>query len=218
MKKIVKIKSAIFLVIVTSFSFSQQENSLVTNMLLKKGILPATLITTGLILNNSDFEKNLAIRLRNRVGNSFEFRIDDYTQYAPIVEMYIANVLGVKSKHNQFNQTKYLFISNIITSSITHALKRLTLKPRPNGSPYSFPSGHTTFAFTNATVLYNEFNQTSPQVGYSGYVFAVTTGTFRMLNNKHWLSDVLVGAGIGIIVTNLVYHFEPLKSFNPFKD
>jgi len=38
-----------------------------------------------------------------------------------------------------------------------------------------------------------------------------------MLNNKHWVSDVLVGTGIGILVTELVYHFEPLKSFNPFK-
>jgi membrane-associated phospholipid phosphatase len=38
-----------------------------------------------------------------------------------------------------------------------------------------------------------------------------------MVNNAHWLSDVLVGAGIGILVTKLVYHFEPFKKFNPFK-
>jgi membrane-associated phospholipid phosphatase len=31
------------------------------------------------------------------------------------------------------------------------------------------------------------------------------------------MSDVLVGAGIGIVVTQLVYYFKPLKNFNPFK-
>ena len=38
-----------------------------------------------------------------------------------------------------------------------------------------------------------------------------------MSNNRHWVSDVMVGAGIGILVTELVYYFEPLKNFNPFK-
>jgi hypothetical protein len=32
------------------------------------------------------------------------------------------------------------------------------------------------------------------------------------------LSDVLTGAGLGILITKLVYHFEPLKNFNPFKE
>jgi membrane-associated phospholipid phosphatase len=39
-----------------------------------------------------------------------------------------------------------------------------------------------------------------------------------MVNDKHWISDVLVGAGIGILATELVYYFEPLKNFNPFKN
>ena len=81
----------------------------------------------------------------------------------------------------------------------------------------AFPSGHSTIAFTNAAVLQNEFQETSTVYAYSGYAFAATTGVFRMLNNKHYVSDVLVGAGIGILVTQLVYHFEPLKNFNPFK-
>lgn len=105
----------------------------------------------------------------------------------------------------------------MISASITQALKKITKKERPNGSPNSFPSGHTTFAFTNATVLFNEFRETSPVLAYSGYAFSTTTGIFRMLNNKHWLSDVLAGAGVGMIVTVFVYHFEPFKNFNPFK-
>ena len=184
---------------------------------IKKSILPVAFIGTGILVNNSKPEKDLQTKLRDMVGNSFEFRIDDYLQYAPIGEMYIADMAGIKSKSHWFNQTIYLFISNILTASITQGLKYITLKTRPNGAPYSFPSGHTTFAFTNATVLYNEFHRSSMLLASSGYVFATTTGVFRMLNNKHWLSDVLTGAGIGILITNWVYYFEPLKNFNPFK-
>ncbi len=184
--------------------------------LIKKLVLPVTFIIAGSLLSNSTFEQNLKIKIRNTVGNDFKFGVDDYLQYAPIAEMYIADMLKIKSKNHWFNQTKYLLISNLITASITHAIKRTSLKLRPNGSPHAFPSGHTSFSFTNATVLYNEFSDTSPYLAYSGYVFSTTTGAFRMINNKHWVSDVLVGAGIGILVTNLVYHFEPLKNWNPF--
>lgn len=198
---------------------SQVKDSLKTRELLITSITPVALITSGLIINNSDFEKNFQKNIRNKVGNDFHNSIDDYAQYVPIAELYIADVFGVKSKNQWFDQTKYLFISNLITGLITHGLKNTIYKTRPDGSGNnSFPSGHTSFAFTNATVLFNEFKGSSPFLAYSGYAFSTTTATFRVLNNRHWVSDVLVGAGIGILVTNLVYYFEPLKSFNPFID
>lgn len=193
------------------------KDSLNAKSVLKKTIIPVSLISIGAIINNSHFEKQTQINIRNKVGNDFESKIDDYFQYIPIIEMYAADALGVKSKNHWFDQSKYLLISNLISSGITHGLKRGINKTRPDGSPHAFPSGHTSFAFTNATVLFNEFKSSSPILAYSGYAFATTTGTFRVLNNKHWISDVLVGAGIGILVTELVYYFEPLKNFNPFK-
>lgn len=192
-------------------------NSTKTVKLLKKSIIPVTLIGLGVLANNSNFEKQLQLDLRNNVGNNYELRIDNYLQYVPIIQMYTADALSIKAKNHWFDQTKYLLISNLISSTITHSLKRIMQKERPNDSPYSFPSGHTTFSFTNATVLFNEFKGTAPVLAYSGYAFATITGVFRMINNKHWLSDVLVGAGVGILVTELVYHFEPFKNFNPFK-
>ena len=186
--------------------------------LIVKSILPASLIVVGSSLNHSILEKNWKLFLRNRVGNQFEFKIDDYIQYAPIVQLYLADVCNVKAENHWFDQTKYLLISNLITSGITESIKHLTLKTRPNGGQFSFPSGHTTFAFTNAAVLYHEFSNTAPVLAYSGYLFSTATGAFRMINNKHWLSDVLVGAGIGMIVTHLVYYLKPFKNFNPFKN
>ncbi|RXP44590.1 phosphatase PAP2 family protein [Lutibacter sp. HS1-25] len=186
--------------------------------LLHKSIVPLSLIGVGLAANNSQFEKNLNNDLRDAVGNNFQTSVDDYLLFVPIVQMYAADAFGMKAKNHWFDQTKYLFISNVISTGISELLKSTITKTRPDTSDgNSFPSGHTTIAFTNAAVLQNEFQETSPVYAYSGYAFATTTGVFRMLNNRHYVSDVLVGAGIGILVTQLVYHFEPLKKFNPFK-
>lgn len=184
---------------------------------LQKSIVPASLIGLGLIINGSDFERNLQSDLRDKVGSDYEFPIDDYMLFVPIAQMYVADAFGMKAKNHWFDQTKYLFISNVVSTGISELLKNLITKTRPDGLTQSFPSGHSTIAFTNAAVLQNEFQETSPVFAYSGYAFAATTGVFRMLNNKHYLSDVLMGAGIGILVTQLVYHFEPFKNFNPFK-
>jgi hypothetical protein len=188
-------------------------DSLKTKPFIKQSIIPLSLIISGSIISNSQFEKHL----QNTMGGNLEFKIDEYLPYAPIAELYIADILGVKSKNHWFDQTKYLFISNLIASSITYGLKKTINKTRPNDLSYGFPSGHTTIAFTNAAVLHNEFNENAPFLAYSGYAFATATGVFRVINNEHWVSDVLVGAGIGILAANLVYYMEPFKNFNPFK-
>ena len=212
-----------FLFLSSFLSFGQSQidtlksNQKKNHKLLKRSIIPISFIGIGIALNESDIEKTIKANIRNQVGDDFEFRIDDYLQFAPIAEMYIADGFGVPAKNHWFDQTKYLLMSNILTSGITVGLKVLINKPRPNGGIHSLPSGHTSSAFTNATVLFNEFNETAPLLAYSGYTFSTATGIFRMVNNKHWVSDVLIGAGIGIIATELIYHFEPLKKWNPFK-
>ena len=114
-------------------------------------MLPLSMLTVGIIVNNSQVEKDLRYDIRSKVGNRLYFKIDDYFQYVPIAEMYLADALGVKAKNHWFDQTKYLLISNVITAAITQGLKRTTLKTRPDlSSQDSFPSGHTSFAFTNA--------------------------------------------------------------------
>ncbi len=208
---------AVLLLMTDAQLSAQQYDSLKTKPLLTKMILPAALLTSGIIINNSLFEKNVQTDLRNFAGNDFRVRADDYLQFVPVVIMYTADITGVKSKNHWFDQSKYLFFSQFISGAIVYGLKYLTNKTRPDGSVHSFPSGHTESAFTNAGILYHEFRKSAPTLAYSGYLFAISTGTLRMLNNRHYLSDVLTGAAIGMIVTDLVYYFEPLKHWNPFK-
>jgi membrane-associated phospholipid phosphatase len=189
------------------------------NSLLKMSFVPVTLIAGGILISSSNFEKSFQEGVRNAVGNDFSTTVDNYTRYVPIVELYAADVMGVKAKNHWFDQTKNLTLSIVITDFITFKLKNHIYKTRPNGSldGQSFPSAHTSSAFTNATVLYEEFKETSLLLAYSGYAFATTTGALRIMNNAHWLGDVLVGAGIGILVSEVVYYFDPIIKWNPFE-
>lgn len=208
-----------FLLVASSLLYGQKDSTLQKTQrnLFKKGIVPLSLIASGILLSDSGFEKSLNKETRDRVGNSFDFPIDEYTRFAPIVQLYVADIVGVKAKNHWFDQTKNLAVSIILTDVITNTLKRSIYKVRPNGfNAKAFPSGHSSLTFSTAAVLYEEFGQSSPILAYSGYGFAAITGSFRMLNNKHWLSDVLAGAGIGILVTKLVYHFDYLFKWNPF--
>ena len=59
--------------------------------------------------------------------------------------------------------------------------------------------------------LHKEYGLTrSPWYSVAGYSIATLTGAMRMLNNRHWISDVLVGAGIGVMSVDLGYLFADL--------
>jgi len=205
------------LIFASTLNLWSQNDTLRNRRMVGNILTSSAFIVVGSSISGSALEQNLKTNLRNAVGNDFEFEIENQLQYAPIVELYVADMLGIKARNHRFDQTKYLLLANASTSAITHLLKSLINKERPNGSSYSFPSGHTSFSFTNASVLRKEFQTTAPWFSYSGYLFSTTTGTMRMVNNKHWFSDVLVGAGIAMLVTELVYYYEPFKNFNPFK-
>lgn len=179
---------------------------------LSKQILPLGLITAGSLLNIGEIKYRI-----HDITPGTNFPADDYSQYMSQGLMYMYDIMGFKHQNSAFDQTKYLLISHLATSFFVTQLKYATKVQRPSGGRHSFPSGHTSVAFVGATVLYHEFKDTEPLLAYSGYLFATATGVLRMTNDAHWLPDVLAAAGIAIITTNLVYHFQPLKNFQPFK-
>lgn len=184
--------------------------------ILQKMVVPTALILGGSIMSGNNFEKQFQRDIRSRVGEDYEFKFGDYARYAPIVQMYAADAFGVKSRNHWFDQTKNLAMAIVISDFITFRLKKWIPKKRPGLVTESFPSAHTSFAFTNAGILYQEFKDTSPLLAYSGFGIATATGAFRVINNTHWISDVIVGAGIGILVTELIYLFDPIIKWNPF--
>jgi hypothetical protein len=177
---------------------------------------PATLgiLSVALMTDSSKYGLQSLIQ---QPFNGFKTHVDDYLQYAPIAMMYAGDLFHVKSKNTVWNQTKFLVMSELGTAAIVQILKYTLRIERPDHSTFnSYPSGHTSQAFVASQVLFNEYRETNKLLAYSGFLFSISTGTLRIVNNRHWLPDVLLGAGIGMLVTNLIYHYEPLKAWNPF--
>ncbi|MFD0988958.1 phosphatase PAP2 family protein [Mariniflexile jejuense] len=148
-----------------------------------------------------------------------KFTIDDISQYTPFVSVYALNALGVKGKHNFKDRTIILGTAYLIMGATVNILKHTGNVERPDGtSKNSFPSGHTATAFMGAEFLMQEYKDVSVWYGITGYVIASGTGFFRMYNNRHWLTDVAAGAGIGILSTKIAYWTHSFIKKHIFKD
>ena len=162
------------------------------------------LIGAGAILSSAD----VATRsLRHDYLPTFRYHYDDYLQYSPLAITYALRAFGIEGRNSWERALVTDAISAGIMVSAVYAVKYGLGRLRPDGSTYnSFPSGHTAMAFTAATILHKEYGTTvSPWWSIAGYSLATITGVSRALNNRHWLSDVVVGAGVGILSTELGY-------------
>ncbi len=144
--------------------------------------------------------------------------IDNYLQFAPASAVYALNAFGVKGEHNFRDRSMIYLVSNIILNTSVYATKKLSHQLRPDSSAYtSFPSGHTAEAFASAEFMRLEYRNVSPWYGFAGYAIAATTGYLRMYNNRHWFSDVVAGAGIGILSSDIAYWLYPKIQHKIFK-
>lgn len=161
------------------------------------------LIAVGIIEKQEDTKFR---QLRNEFMPQFHHSIDNYTQYLPTAVLFGLKTAGVKSRSSWRRMLVSDALSMTLMTCVVQGFKHITNIPRPDGSnSHSFPSGHTATAFMTATMLTKEYGYISPWVGVGAYSIATATGLMRVANNKHWLSDVLVGAGIGVISTEVGY-------------
>ena len=186
------------------------------NRWVKASIVPAALVTAGIVTLIPESHCLLSkYTIHDKVLELFPnttTKIDNYLQYAPLATVFALKAAGVKSKSNFVNQVVISAKAELLMTTIVTVLKNVTQMERPSGgSVHSMPSGHTAQAFLSATILDMEYRDVSPWIGVAGYAAATTTGVMRMVNNKHWISDVLVGAGIGILSTKAVYFTHQYK-------
>ncbi|MEN2489332.1 phosphatase PAP2 family protein [Flavobacterium sp. B11] len=189
----------------------------------KQLIIPTVLIGYGFIGLESDQLKGFNAEIKEEVNEHIDNKItiDDFSQYVPAASVYALNAMGIKGKNNLKDRSIILATSYLMMSTTVFALKSITKVERPDGSANnSFPSGHTANAFAGAEFLWQEYKDQSIWYGISGYIVATGTGLFRMYNNRHWLTDVAAGAGIGILSTKAAYWLFPYvkNTFFPSKE
>lgn len=150
-------------------------------------------------------------QLRNDYVPHFRYKYDDYMQYAPAVVMLGLKGFGVESRSSWGRMLVSDAFSAAIMATVVNSIKYTAHVQRPDGSNYkSFPSGHTATAFMAAMMMHKEYGDRSPWYSISAFTVAAATGISRQLNNRHWVSDVLAGAGIGILSTELGYYLADL--------
>jgi len=186
----------------------------------KQLIVPTALMAYGLIGMEDNSISNLNQEIREEVNETIDDKVsfDDFTQYAAAVSVYGLNAFGIKGQHNLKDRTIILATSYLIMGSTVYVLKNSTNVIRPDGtSNNSFPSGHTATAFVGAEFIWQEYKDVSVWYGISGYAVGIGTGLFRVYNNRHWLTDVAMGAGIGMLSTKIAYWIFPFVDTKIFK-
>ena len=137
----------------------------------------------------------------------FKTGIDDYTQFFGPVMTVGLKLAGYEGRSDWPRLLASAGMSYLIMAGLVNGIKYTAKEMRPDGSTAnSWPSGHTATAFVGATLLHKEYGLTrSPWWSVAGYGVATATGVMRVLNNRHWISDVMSGAGIGILSGELGY-------------
>jgi len=147
---------------------------------------------------------NTRIRL---IKYNFHSEVDNYTQFSGIALTAGLKMAGVEGRSSWPRLVASSLVSYGVMAAFVNGIKYSAKELRPDESTRnSWPSGHTATAFVGATILHKEYGLTrSPWYSIAGYSVATATGVMRVLNNRHWISDVLSGAGIGILSTELAY-------------
>lgn len=125
---------------------------------------------------------------------------------SPLAATWIMKACGVKSRSTTRRMLTANGMALGMTVGLTQLLKSTVTEERPDGSNNnSFPSMHASLAFMGATVLSREYGHISPWITIGGYTAATGTQMLRIGHNAHWMNDIFMGAGIGVVSTHLAY-------------
>jgi len=175
--------------------------------------LPAAMIAYGATAVHNGTLQHINGEMKEQIWEDNPhkpFHLDNYLMFAPTLSVYALNAAGIHGAHNFKDRTIILLMANVIANGTVFSVKGWSHERRPDGSDYqSFPSGHTAEAFAGAEFMRLEYKDVSPWYGVAGYAMATATGMLRMYNDKHWMSDVIAGAGVGIASTRIAYWLYP---------
>lgn len=176
--------------------------------LVQATVVPALLIGYGAstINGNGLYSSYDARRDLQKQFPGFRTRLDDVLLLVPYLELGATTLAGVESRSDRLNTLLVIAKSELLMGALVIGLKRSTAVLRPDGSTRNaFPSGHTAQAFLAASIVHTELRDKSPWYGIGAYTVATSVAALRMLNDRHWQSDVFAGAGIGILSAHVGY-------------
>ena len=135
--------------------------------------------------------------------------IDDYAQYLPVAANLGLRFTGLPARHSFREQIATTVTATTIMGTLCYGMKHIVRERRPDNSSYdSFPSGHCAKAFMGAELVRQEYGIWP---GVAAYSVATGVAVLRVYNERHWVHDVVAGAGIGILSAQAAYWLLPLE-------
>ena len=189
------IKGLIFLNIVClhgqTISLNNIENGLLNTLKSKN---TQAILTSGLALTFFASKYDNTIRTNNENKSLLPSRLSQVGDFWGILSPLAVWAIMLKSNMNK-DYVSNAFAANIMS---TYAIKSLSQRQRPDSSNnYSFPSGHTSNSFLAAELI-NQIEGIPLSVPF--YLLSINTALSRINDKKHFLSDVVFGAAIGISI------------------
>lgn len=165
------------------------------------------LLLTGIALT-VDHDNGVNRAVDDAFGSEHRWHGDDVLRFVPSAAYLTLGVFGVKARHNFKERTLIFLTSHAAMAAMAYGTKYAIDKTRPDGGDHSFPSGHVALAFTGAELVRLEYGNAW---GAGAYVVAGTTAVLRLKNRRHWLGDVMAGAGIGLLSAHIGYWLLPVE-------
>ncbi len=176
---------------------------------IRETIVPISLLAYGSAKSFTPVIRQLDTDLRNNNSErhpNIGFNADDWIQWAPSTSVYALDAAGVKLKH-RFREHLLLDAGSIlITGGAGFVMRKISVRIDGFGIvDTQFPSGHTANAFRGAEMLRQEMSGRHPLLQWSGYLVAGLVAGSRLMRDEHYLSEVVAGAGLGILSTKITY-------------
>ena len=174
-------------------------------------IVPGTLVGAGTMAAFSPWFRqavNEPVRdWTKKLPGSGGYAFENILQYVPVGAYTCAALCGAGEEHGRWERVLAAGTAALAVSALSHSIKYLAQVERPSGAATdSFPSGHTCTAFMGAELIRLEFG---PWWGFGAYSLAFFTAAMRVYHNWHWTSDLLCGAGLGILGARVGYWLLP---------
>jgi membrane-associated phospholipid phosphatase len=136
----------------------------------------------------------------------FHTNAEDYLMWVPSASIYAMDAFHAKTQHT-FKEHLILDVGSVlVTGGLGFGMREISKHISVyNTLGTKFPSGHAANAFRGAEIVHQELKYSHPVLSYSGYVVATGVGLLRIYNKDHLLSEVIAGAGLGILSTKLTY-------------
>ncbi len=174
-------------------------------------IIPAGFITYGVVAQCNPLLQKANAEVKSAAFRAFRGRTHGRLPAIRPVAAYFG-LSWIRTEHNFWKKTIVAATSYLVMAAIVNTMKFAIPVQRPDGSAWNSASPQDTLQprFTGAHLLFREYKSVSPWIGVAGYAAATATGVMRILSRRHWLSDVVTGAGIGIASVEIAYLLLPV--------